>query len=95
MKITIEHHDDQFNVALTNSGQDEPYLTIKGCRVAQGSSGPFVRWPAKRLDSGKYWNHVYASRAFGEAVLSAYNKSKPSAPPARKAPSRPDDDVPF
>jgi DNA-binding cell septation regulator SpoVG len=86
MKITIEHHTDQFNVALTANG-DEPFLTIKGCRIMQGPTGPFVSWPSRKLDSGKYWNHVYASRAFGDAVLSAYNKSTAEAPPPpRRAP---------
>lgn len=96
MNIGIEHHNDQFNVTLTSPGGSEPFLTVKGCRIIQGQNGPFVSWPAKKMDSGKYWNHVYTSRAFGDAVVAAYNKSKASAPPARKAPSRPaDDDVPF
>lgn len=79
MKIGIEHHNDQFNVTLTSSGGSEPFLTVKGCRIIQGQNGPFVSWPARKLDSGKYWNHVYASRAFGDAVVAAYNKSKAAA----------------
>lgn len=99
MKIGIEHHGEQFNVSLTGSG-DEPFITIKGCRIVQGQSGPFVSWPSRKLDSGKYWQHVYVSRAFGDAVLSAYNKSKATeVPPVRKAPPKaaPDDDsdIPF
>jgi DNA-binding cell septation regulator SpoVG len=99
MKITIEHHTDQFNVALTANG-DEPFLTIKGCRIVQGQNGPFVSWPSRKLDSGKYWNHVYASRAFGDAVLSAYNKSKAAEAPVRKAPPKAapadfEDSIPF
>lgn len=85
MNIGIEHHNDQFNVTLTSPGGSEPFLTVKGCRIIQGQNGPFVSWPAKKMDSGKYWNHVYTSRAFGEAVVNAYNKSKAAAPrPASK-----------
>ena len=98
MKITIEHHGEQFNVSLTGSGE-EPFITIKGCRIVQGQNGPFVSWPSRKLDSGKYWQHVYVSRAFGDAVLSAYNKSKAAEAPVRKAPPKaaPDDDsdIPF
>jgi DNA-binding cell septation regulator SpoVG len=98
MKITIEHHNDQFNVALTSPTGDEPFITIKGCRVVQGGNGPFVSFPAKKLDSGKYWNHVYASRAFSDAVLREYNKSKARAPAPSRRPPPPapmDDEPPF
>lgn len=97
MNIGIEHHNDKFNVTLTSPGGSEPFLTVKGCRIFQGQNGPFVSWPATKLDSGKYLNHFYSSRAFGDAVLSAYNKSKAAAPAPRPASrARPaDDDVPF
>jgi hypothetical protein len=89
MNIGIEHHTDQFNVTLTNPGQSEPFITIKGCRIMQGQSGPFVSWPSRKQDNGKYWNHVYASRAFGDAVLSAYNRSKAGAPAQSRRPPPP------
>lgn len=106
MKIIIEHHGDQFNVALQNPGQDEPFVTIKGCRIVNGSKGPFVSFPAKKLDSGKYWNHVYASQAFSDAIIRAANQDAPPKPrqqPARQAPKQAtgtgfdnmDDDIPF
>jgi hypothetical protein len=86
VNITIENHGDQFNVALTSPGKDEPFLTIKGCRVVNGSKGPFVSW----------WNHVYASEGFAAAVLSAYNKSKAEAPRRQHASAPHDDsDIPF
>ena len=107
MKIGIEHHGEQFNVTLTGSGE-EPFITIKGCRIMQGPTGPFVSWPSRKQENGKFWNHVYASRAFGDAVLSAYNKSTAGAPPPapRRATVPPpskastgftdmDDDIPF
>jgi DNA-binding cell septation regulator SpoVG len=94
VKITIEQHNDQFNVALSSKEGVEPFLTIKGCRVVNGRNGDFVSWPARKLDSGKYWNHVYASEAFGAAVLEAVAAQAPKKPAARK-PVEDDSSVPF
>ncbi len=85
MKIEIERHNDQFNVALCSREGVEPFLVVKGCRVVNGRNGEFVSWPARKLDSGKYWNHVYASEAFAAAVLDAYNESKPKEAPKVRA----------
>lgn len=109
MHITIEHHRDQFNVSLSSAQGKEPFLTIKGCRVVDGSKGRFVSWPAKKLDSGKWWNHVYASEGFQTAVLQALDAQQDTrthaeqkrAPMARDDAARarqtrvPDDDPPF
>ena len=106
MKIGIEHHNDQFNVTLASKEGAPPFLTIKGCRVVDGSKGPFVSWPAKKMESGKYWNHVYASEAFQAAVLEAVNATRPAKPARQKderwqasAPARQaapeEDDIPF
>jgi DNA-binding cell septation regulator SpoVG len=86
MKITIEHHGDQFNVALSTAEGKEPYITVKGCRIVNGSDGPFVSWPARKQDSGKWWNHVYASRPFAEAVLRAAQQGQREEAPRRQAP---------
>ncbi|MEY4376121.1 MAG: SpoVG [Pseudomonadota bacterium] len=86
MKIAIEHHNDQFNVLLSSKEGAEPFLTIKGCRIVNGRNGPFVSWPARKLESGKYWNHVYASEAFGAAVIAAAGGAPEPAPPPRPAP---------
>ena len=105
MKIGIEHHDNQFNVTLASKEGAQPFLTIKGCRVVEGSKGPFVSWPAKKMESGKYWNHVYASEAFQAAVLEAFNTTKPKVAPKprdeawqARQPARQEaveDDIPF
>jgi DNA-binding cell septation regulator SpoVG len=91
MKIVIEHHHDQFNVTLASKEGAQPFLTIRGCRIVDGSKGRFVSWPARKLDNGKYWNHVYASDAFVDAVIRAYDES---APKPRKHAAN-DDDIPF
>ena len=105
MKIQIKHFDGQypsFNVQLFNEGT-EPFLEIKGCKIINGANGEFVSWPSRKLDSGKYWNHCYASEAFNAAVLKL---AKGSSTPQRQAPKpKPapassgfddmDSDVPF
>ncbi len=83
MQITIEHHNDQFNVVLASAAGKEPFLTVKGCRLVSGRNGDFVSWPARKLESGKYWQHCYASEAFNAAVLAAVRESKPAAPKQR------------
>jgi DNA-binding cell septation regulator SpoVG len=88
MKIAIEHHNDQFNVALSSGEGKEPFLTIKGCRVVDGAKGRFISFPSRKLDSGKYWNHVYASEGFQAAILAELDKGQP------KRRSR-DDEPPF
>ena len=94
MRITIEHHDTSFNVILSTRDNGEPFLTIKGCRVVDGSKGKFVSWPARKMDSGKWWNHVYASDAFNEAVLREALKSEPPPKKTPRAAEVDDDGLP-
>jgi hypothetical protein len=104
MKIICEWHDGerpQFNVSVATSEGKQPFITVKGCRLASGGSGPFVSWPAtKNQTSGKYWQHVWASEPFAAAVLAEAQASQPKAKTepnrfaavqARKL----DDDIPF
>ncbi len=86
MKINCEHFDGKypsFNVSLSSKEGVEPFLTIKGCRIVDGSKGPFISWPARKQDDGKWWNHVYASAAFADAVLKEAQRggSKSEPPP--------------
>lgn len=105
MKISIKHFDGQypsFNVSLSNEGK-EPFLEIKGCKIMNGSNGEFVSWPSKKLDSGKYWNHCYASNDFNAAVLQAAKREAPQAekPAPKPVPANTggfedmDSDIPF
>jgi hypothetical protein len=98
MQIKIEHFPGkypQFNVSLASQEGKEPFIVIKGCRIVDGSKGPFVSWPSRRQEDGKYWNHVWASEGFAAAVLKEAQKG--AAKPAPKAPSLADmdNDVPF
>lgn len=95
MDIRVEHFDGKypsFNVKLASAPGKEEFLTVKGCKIIDGSKGAFVSWPAtKNEKTGKYWGHVWANEAFAEAVLKAAQESMPqkSAPSRR---SQPDDD---
>jgi DNA-binding cell septation regulator SpoVG len=84
MHIGIEWFEGkypQFNVSLAGSPDRDPFLTIKGCRIVDGSKGQFVSWPAtKNEKTGKYWSHVWGSDAFAEKVLAeALKARKPAA----------------
>ena len=92
MKIVIEHHGDQFNIGLASKEGTQPFIVIKGCRIVDGNKGRFISFPAKKLDSGKWWNHVYATEHFVEHALKAYDESLPKK---SKAPTPADDDVPW
>ncbi len=97
MIISIEHHDGKypsFNICLSSKEGKDPFLTIKGCQVKQGDKGEFIAYPAKKQESGKWWNHVYATFDFNEAVLKKYHESKP-AQSSKAAPVATEDNIPF
>jgi DNA-binding cell septation regulator SpoVG len=98
MNITIKWFNDNFNLAIASAAGKEPFIEIKGCRIVDGRNGPFVSYPSRKQDDGKYWNHVYGSDAFNAVVLSKAQESMPKAPERRQAaaPSAGDDsDIPF
>ena len=76
MKITVEHREGKYpsmNVSLHSGDGKDAFMTIKGCRIIEGSKGQFVSFPARKDDAGKYWPHVWASEAFQKAILAAAN----------------------
>ncbi len=110
MEISVEWHDGQypsFNVHLHGKPGADPFLTVKGCKIVQGSKGDFVSYPSRKQDNGKYWNHVYGSLDFNDAVLTKALAARPrqsmAPPPRRAAPptrnsyqdARDDDRPPF
>lgn len=100
MDIRITWFNDQFNVALaSNPGADE-FLVVKGCRIASGSKGEFLSYPAtKNQNTGKYWQHVWGSDRFNDAVLSKARESQPKPATSSRRPARQDDgddsSIPF
>lgn len=75
----------QFDLELASKDGADPFLKIRGCKLMNGKNGEFVSYPSKKLDSGKYWNHVYGSDAFNAAVLAEAKKTQPAAQVPQKA----------
>ena len=94
MEISIEWHDGKypsFNVNLHSKEGVDPFLSIKGCKIANGSKGEFVSWPStKNVTTGKYWNHVWGGEKFNDVVL-----QKAKSCMKQKEESNDDSDVPF
>ena len=89
MKILIEHfsgNHPSFNINLHGVEGAEPFLTIKGCRIVEGTNGPFVSYPAtKNENTGKWWGHVYGGDKFNAEVFRLATQQQ--APRPRQAPS--------
>lgn len=82
MEITIKHFDGQypsFNICLHSAPGAEPFLEIKGCRIVDGQNGPFISYPSKKMENGRYWNHVYGGEKFNQAVLAKAQKQAPKS----------------
>lgn len=92
MHITIQHHNDQFNIDISSKPGVDAFLSIKGCRIKEGGKGRFVSMPASK-NGEKWWNHVWANDKFQAAVIDVYDASKPKPAAKRSAPE--DDDIPF
>jgi hypothetical protein len=85
MEVIITWHNDQFNVELASRPGAEAFLSVKGCRIVDGTKGPFVSYPAtKNTTTGKWWSHCWGSDAFNAVVLSKAQASMPSKAPARR-----------
>jgi hypothetical protein len=95
MEIQITFHGDQFNVELASKPGAEAFLSIKGCRLVNGSNGPFVSWPAtKNSNTGKWWQHCWASEKFAAVVLEKAQASQPKQESPRMSRDG-GDDIPF
>jgi DNA-binding cell septation regulator SpoVG len=84
MNINVLWHGDRFSVEL--SSKEGPFLSVKGCRIVNGAKGPFVSYPARKDEAGKWWAHAWGSDKFNAAVLAkaqaaAGNKPEENEPP--------------
>jgi DNA-binding cell septation regulator SpoVG len=101
MEVSVKWFEGQypsFNVILASAAGKDPFLEIKGCKIVEGRNGPFVAYPSRKQDDGKYWNHVYGSDAFNAVVLSKAQEAMPKPAGKRQAPAASgdrDDDIPF
>jgi DNA-binding cell septation regulator SpoVG len=87
-----------FNVSLASAEGKPEFLTIKGVRIVDGSKGPFLSFPARKMDDGKWFSHVWASEAFQSAVLAEAEKAKPkdrAKDEKYRAGAPDDDDIPW
>lgn len=98
MDIQIQHFDGKvpsFNISLHGVPGADPFLVIKGCRIIEGKDGPFISYPARKMDNGKYWQHVFGGDKFNEVVMKkAMAQGKPKAKPADGF-SDMDSDIPW
>ena len=80
-----------FDVALSSGEGKEPFLTLKDCKIMEGSKGQFVSFPARKDEAAKWWPMVYGSDAFQVECIKAMNAAQPK-PAAALADH---DDIPF
>lgn len=88
----------KFSVEISSAEGKDPFISINGCRIANGPNGEFVAMPStKNEKTGKYWNHAYASPEFNKYILEKAKESQPVAPaPVAPAPkSKPIDNGSF
>ncbi|MBA7595135.1 MAG: hypothetical protein GH143_03455 [Calditrichaeota bacterium] len=76
-------------------------LVVKGFKIVEGSSGPFVGMPSQKGNDGQYYDSVFAEAETREEItrlaMEAYGgdimQSEPSA--GGDPPPPGDDDIPF
>jgi hypothetical protein len=110
MHIAIEWRDGKwpsFKIILSKVQGAEPFLEIKDCRIIDGKTGPFVSYPARKDDKGKYWPYLYGGEAFNAHIVKLAQAAKPQSEPRQSEPQRQapkrggsgfedmDDDIPF
>lgn len=59
-KFTVDRvhqfDDGSINFNMTVDG----FVQVYGCRIYDGNNGkPYVCFPARKGNDGRYWNHVY------------------------------------
>lgn len=100
MHVTVKWFDGEypsFNVNIASAEGKEEFLSIKSCKIMNGSNGEFLSMPStKNQKTGKYWNHAWASDAFAAHVLGLAQESRPQQQ-QRSAQAAPPlgEDIPF
>lgn len=99
MEIGIKWFDGKrptFNIELATKPGNDPFITIKGCSLREHNGKEFVGFPSKKMDSGKYWNHIYASDDFQKVIIEKAKIDMPKAEQNTSSQGFDDgDDVPF
>jgi DNA-binding cell septation regulator SpoVG len=100
MHITAEKREAGkytfYTVSLASSAGKEPFMSIKDCKLIEGSKGAFVGFPSRKDDKDKWWPMVWANDAFQVEVVKAMRASTTDTRThaERKKPVD-DGDVPF
>ncbi|MBR2155379.1 MAG: hypothetical protein IJ941_00360 [Clostridia bacterium] len=59
-KFTVERVHQFDDGGITFNLQVDGFVTVYGCRIYDGKEGkPFISFPARKGNDGKYWNHVF------------------------------------
>jgi hypothetical protein len=104
MKITADAREGAkstyYSLNLHSGEGKEPFMTIKGCRLIDGTNGPFVSFPSHKDDKDKYWPHVWASDGFHVEAIKAMRAATPAKDTRTQSERRPkppidDSAVPF
>lgn len=98
MEIAITWHGDNFNIDLSSRAGEEAFLSVKGARIVDGAKGPFISYPSRKQDNGKYWNHVWGSDRFNAVVMQKAQESRPQQASKGRSGARAadaDSDIPF
>lgn len=74
-----------FNIELSTKAGNDPFITIKGCSLREYNGKEFVGFPSKKMESGKYWSHVFASDDFQRFII---EKAKVGMPKQEKEPPK-------
>jgi DNA-binding cell septation regulator SpoVG len=102
MKITVNMRESGqwtfYDVMIASKEGAEPFITVKDCKLVEGSKGPFVSFPARKDAKDKWWPMVYGSDAFQGAVIAEMRKAAPDTRTLSERRPKPpvvDDDIPF
>lgn len=72
-----------FNIELATKAGNDPFITIKGCSLREHNGKEFIGFPHKKIESGKYWSHVFASDDFQRAVIEKAKVDMPKEEPPK------------
>ena len=86
MFISIEHHEGKypsFNINLHSEEGAEAFLSIKGCSIKSGDRGPFISYPARKMEPDaegnvKWWKHVWGNDKFNASIIKKAQNSAPA-----------------
>lgn len=71
MHVSIEPSKSgkTFGIAIAKEADQDPFLVIKGCRMARTGDGrDFVSGPSTKMDDGKWFQYTYMDRKFGDYI---------------------------